>query len=95
MSRITSLLLLGGLLAAPVAAGAAQDRARPSQRETPRREAPPPERPRAEPPREEARPRPQERVEPRREAPVERREVAPPRSTGEPELRRRKAEKPD
>ncbi len=95
MSRITSLLVLGGLLAAPLAAGAAQDRARPAQRETPRREAPPPDRPRAEPRREEARPQRQERAEPRREEPVKRRDVAPPRSTGEPELRRRKADKPD
>lgn len=97
MARTTSLLLLGGLLCTPFAAGLAQDRVRPA----PQREAARPERtPRAEPPRveprrEEAeRPRP-ERVEPRREAPAERRDPAPPRSTGEPELRRRKADKPD
>src|SRR5688500_9681291 len=105
MPRITSLLLLGGLLAAPLATGVAQDRVRPAARgETPRREAAPDrsraeprrEEPRREEPRrEEPRPRVQERAEPRREAPAERREPPPPRSTGEPELRRRKADNPD
>lgn len=96
MSRIASLLLLGSFLATPLTAGLAQDRARP----TPRRDAPEPERaPRAEPPRveprrEAERPR-QERAEPRQEAPAQRREVTPPRSTGEPELRRRRSDKPD
>ena len=82
MPRFTSLLLLGGLLSTPLATGLAQGRERPA----PRRESPAPERaPRVEPP----------QAEPRREAPAERREAPPPRSTGEPELRRRKAEKPD
>ena len=95
MARFAPLLILG-LLCTPIAAGLAQDRARPA----PRREAPAPERPsraepsRAEPRREAERPRP-ERVEPRRDQPAERREVTPPRSTGEPELRRRRADKPD
>ncbi|MGE5927381.1 MAG: hypothetical protein ACM357_08500 [Gemmatimonadota bacterium] len=95
MVRIAPLLLLGGLLGTPLAAGLAQDRARP----VPRREAPAPERaprqepPRAEPRREVERARP-ERAEPRRDAPAERREPSP-RSTGEPELRRRRADKPD
>ncbi len=96
MARITSLLLLGGMLCTPLAAGLAQDRERPA----PRRESAAPERPprvespRAEPRREAERPRP-ERVEPRRDAPAERRESTPPRSTGEPELRRRRGDKPD
>lgn len=104
MSRISSLLLLGGLLATPLAVGAAQDRPRPTpRRETPARPAAEPRRetprqePRIEPRRDEPRARPpaQERAEPRRDAPTERREAAPPKSTGEPELRRRKADKPD
>ena len=96
MARFTSLLLLGGLLSTPLATGLAQGRERPA----PQRESPAPERaprvepPQAEPRREADRPRP-ERVEPRREAPAERREAAPPRSTGEPELRRRRGDKPD
>ena len=67
MPRITSLLLLGGLLAAPMATGVAQDRVRPAPRgETPRREAEP-DRSRAEPRREAAPDR--SRAEPRREEP--------------------------
>ena len=107
MSRTTPLLLLAGLLAAPLAAGSAQERVRPTPRSEaprerpvrpePRREEPSPTR--AEPRREEPR---RLRDEPRREPPAERRDAEterratpPPRSTGEPELRRRKAEKPD
>ncbi|HEU4829395.1 MAG TPA: hypothetical protein VFT04_09380 [Gemmatimonadales bacterium] len=105
MSRFSSLLLLGGLLGTPLAAGAAQDRPRPTPRREapdrpraePRQEQPKRQEPRVEPRREAPRARPpiQERAEPRRDAPAERRDAAPPKSTGEPELRRRKADKPD